>query len=56
MLDGVFETAVETGGGFSADAAVRIGGNDRAGLERLLRYCQSVAVGMKWLPSRRWKS
>jgi hypothetical protein len=27
------------GGGFSLDAAVRIDGHDRAGLERLLRYC-----------------
>jgi hypothetical protein len=27
------------GGGFSLDAAVRIEGADRAGLERLLRYC-----------------
>ena len=27
------------GGGFSLDAAVRIEGSDRAGLERLLRYC-----------------
>jgi hypothetical protein len=27
------------GGGFSLDAAVRIEGHDRAGLERLLRYC-----------------
>jgi len=26
-------------GGFSLDAAVRISGHDRAGLERLLRYC-----------------
>jgi len=26
-------------GGFSLDASVRIGENDRAGLERLLRYC-----------------
>ena len=26
-------------GGFSLDAAVRIPGWDRAGLERLLRYC-----------------
>ncbi len=26
-------------GGFSLDAAVRIPGRDRAGLERLLRYC-----------------
>ena len=27
------------GGGFSLDAAVRIEAADRAGLERLLRYC-----------------
>ncbi|MCP3877307.1 MAG: hypothetical protein GY701_02770 [Sulfitobacter sp.] len=27
------------GGGFSVDASVRIEANDRAGLERLLRYC-----------------
>jgi hypothetical protein len=27
------------GGGFSLDASVRISGNDRQGLERLLRYC-----------------
>jgi len=27
------------GGGFSLDASVRIEGRDRAGLERLLRYC-----------------
>ena len=27
------------GGGFSLDASVRIEGQDRAGLERLLRYC-----------------
>jgi hypothetical protein len=27
------------GGGFSLDASVRIGANDRQGLERLLRYC-----------------
>jgi hypothetical protein len=27
------------GGGFSLDAAVRIEGADRAGRERLLRYC-----------------
>lgn len=29
----------ERGGGFSLDVTVRIEGNDRAGLERLLRYC-----------------
>jgi hypothetical protein len=28
-----------TGTGFSLDASVRIEANDRAGLERLLRYC-----------------
>lgn len=27
------------GGGFSVDAGVRIEASDRAGLERLLRYC-----------------
>jgi len=27
------------GGGFSVDASVRIEGNDRQALERLLRYC-----------------
>jgi hypothetical protein len=27
------------GGGFSLDASVRIEARDRAGLERLLRYC-----------------
>ena len=26
-------------GGFSVDASVRIQGDDRAGVERLLRYC-----------------
>ena len=29
----------EHGGGFSLDAQVCLGGTDRAGLERLLRYC-----------------
>jgi hypothetical protein len=29
----------EHAGGFSVDASVRIGANDRAALERLLRYC-----------------
>ena len=27
------------GGGFSLDARVRVDGHDRAGLQRLLRYC-----------------
>jgi len=29
----------EHGGGFSVDASVRIAAADRAGRERLLRYC-----------------
>jgi hypothetical protein len=38
--DDVKEMAAwSSGGGFSLDAAVRIEGHDRAGLERLLRYC-----------------
>ena len=31
------------GGGFSVDASVRVNANDRAGLERLLRYCARPA-------------
>jgi len=31
--------AWEHGGGFSVDATVRVEASDRAGLERLLRYC-----------------
>ena len=30
---------MEYGGGFSVDASVRVEADDRAGLERLLRYC-----------------
>jgi len=30
--------------GFSLDAAVRVGAQDRAGLERLLRYCARPRV------------
>ena len=33
-------------GGFSLDAAVRIAGDDRAGLERLLRYCARPAFAL----------
>jgi flagellar biosynthesis protein len=44
------------GGGFSVDAAVRIEGNDRAGLERLLRYCARhggrAAHGLQCGPGR----
>jgi hypothetical protein len=31
--------AWEGGGGFSVDASIRVEADDRAGLERLLRYC-----------------
>ncbi len=40
------------GGGFSLDAAVRISAFDRAGLERLLRYCarpRFAAERLEWL-------
>lgn len=39
----------EHGGGFSVDAAVRIDGNDRAGLERLLRYCARPPFALEHL-------
>jgi hypothetical protein len=36
-------------GGFSVDASVRIGQNDRQGLERLLRYCaRPPFAGQRW--------
>jgi len=34
------------GGGFSVDAGVRIEATDRAGLERLLRYCARPPFAM----------
>jgi hypothetical protein len=37
------------GGGFSVDAEVRIEANDRAGLERLLRYCARPAFSLERL-------
>jgi hypothetical protein len=37
------------GGGFSLDASVRIEGQDRAGLERLLRYCARPPFGLERL-------
>jgi hypothetical protein len=37
------------GGGFSLDASVCIGGNDRAGLERLLRYCARPPFALEHL-------
>jgi len=41
--------AWEHGGGFSLDAGVRIEGNDRQGLERLLRYCARPAFALERL-------
>jgi hypothetical protein len=32
-------SAWQGSGGFSVDASVRIEGEDRAGIERLIRYC-----------------
>ena len=37
------------GGGFSVDASVRIGDTDRAGLERLLRYCARPPFALEHL-------
>lgn len=39
----------EHGGGFSLDATVRIEGADRAGLERLLRYCARPPFALEHL-------
>ncbi|GAB1234115.1 IS91 family transposase [Ferrigenium sp. UT5] len=39
----------EHGGGFSLDASVCIGGTDRAGLERLLRYCARPPFALEHL-------
>ncbi len=44
--------AWDHGGGFSVDAAVRIEGNDRAGLERLLRYCARPPFALEHLRQR----
>ena len=41
--------AWEHGGGFSLDATVRIEGEDREGLERLLRYCARPAFALERL-------
>jgi len=41
--------AWEHGGGFSVDASVRIEADDRAGLERLLRYCARPAFALERL-------
>ncbi|MBK9522286.1 MAG: transposase [Rhodocyclaceae bacterium] len=39
----------EHGGGFSVDASVCVEGNDRAGLERLLRYCARPPFALEHL-------
>ena len=39
----------EHGGGFSLDASVCISGTDRAGLERLLRYCARPPFALEHL-------
>jgi hypothetical protein len=39
----------EHGGGFSVDASVCIGGDDRAGMERLLRYCARPPFALEHL-------
>lgn len=39
----------EHGGGFSLDASVCIGGDDRSGLERLLRYCARPPFALEYL-------
>jgi len=41
--------AWEHGGGFSVDTSVRIEAADRAGLERLLRYCARPAFALERL-------
>ena len=43
------EAVLVHGGGFSVDAEVRIEANDRAGLERLLRYCARPAFAQEQL-------
>jgi hypothetical protein len=43
-------------GGFSLDAAVRIEGLDRAGLERLLRYCARPLFALERLEQARQRT
>lgn len=52
VLDAVDEKEMagyQHGGGFSVDAGVRIAAADRAGLERLLRYCARPPFAMERL-------
>ncbi len=44
--------AGEHGGSFSADAAMRIGGDGRAGLERLLRYFARPPLALEHMQER----
>jgi hypothetical protein len=39
----------DNGGGFSVDASIRIETDDRAGLERLLRYCARPPFALEQL-------
>jgi hypothetical protein len=39
--------------GFSLDAAVHVGAHDRAGLERLLRYCARPPFALERLDAER---
>ncbi len=47
--DAQIMAAWQHGGGFSVDAKVRIEAFDRAGLERLLRYCARPAFALERL-------
>ena len=52
LLDAIAGEAMidaQQGGGFSVDASVCIGSDDRAGLERLLRYCARPPFAMERL-------
>ena len=47
----------DAGGGFSVDASIRVEAHDRAGLERLLRYCarpKPCPMGVRSCTSLRW--
>jgi hypothetical protein len=48
-IDGEVMHLAQHGGGFSVDASVCIGSDDRAGLERLLRYCARPPFAMERL-------
>jgi hypothetical protein len=47
--DDVREMLAWENSGFSLDAAVRVGAHDRAGLERLLRYCARPTFALERL-------